>query len=207
MVGLVLTYHGLHKHLTDSEDVTEIDPDDTLHDEALSQSGRSNVTGSQSYIESNLEVELEWRKQFYALYTSKFEVIKNSTLIKDDKYAEIVSVLFDLSTCAKKQPKTKFERDCQTKYLLVGNIEKRCLHRKIPQSIETVRMTTFKEVFDAMSTIRYRLGHPRDFRKNKVALDKKNSKFQKSASAYFCNYVPFAFLVSDEPQSIECHFE
>jgi hypothetical protein len=48
------------------------------------------VTGSQSYIESNLEVESEWRKQFYAFYTTKFEVMKNSTIIKDDKYAEIV---------------------------------------------------------------------------------------------------------------------
>ena len=193
MVGLVLTYHGLHKHLTDSEDVTEIDPDDTLHDEALSQSGRSNVTGSQSYIESNLEVELEWRKQFYALYTSKFEVIKNSTLIKDDKYAEIVSVLFDLSTCAKKQPKTKFERDCQTKYLLVGNIEKRCIHRKIPQSIETVPITTFKEVFDVMCTIHYSLGHPRDFRKNKVELDKKNFKIPEKCICLFLQLCPLCF--------------
>ena len=189
-VSLIMTYHAFKKYLDECEGIdSNGERECIVTGEGILPTPSS--TQFSTTTESNLEVETEWRKQFYDLYMPKFSVMKNSTLIGKEKYQEIVSLLLQLSSRHKKQPKSKFERDVEKKYVLVGNIDKRCLYCRTPNG--TVAITTLEEVFDVMRTIHYSLGHPRDFRKNKVALDEKYFKIPEKCVRLFLQLCPMCF--------------
>jgi len=68
------------------------------------------------------------------MYTPKFDAMKNSTSVRKDKYDSIVSMLIKLSNHSKKQTLSKFQRDCKKKYVVMGNINKRCLYWRTDES-------------------------------------------------------------------------
>ena len=116
--------------------------------------------------------------------------MKNSTSVRKDKYDSIVSMLIKLSNHSKKQTLSKFQRGCKKKYVMMGNINKRCLYWRTDESFHISSHYVWGCVWcDAIN-----LGHPRDYRKNKVTLDEKYFKIPEQCIKIFLQLCPLCFL-------------
>jgi hypothetical protein len=122
-----------------------------------------------------------WKKHFYEIYGPTFHKMSNSMLIFKQKYNEVVQILLALKARSKKQQKTKKERDYQRCYLLIGNVNTRCLFCNVTVG-DPLLVPTFEEIFDVLYNIHSFLSHPMDFKKNKNELDRVSTAYLNNAS-------------------------
>jgi hypothetical protein len=118
--------------------------------------------------------------------------MSNSTVITREKYDEIVQTLLQNSTIMKGKKLSKRERDCVKKYVLVGNIVGKCLYWKGSFN-NHLSITAYEDVFDVMQSTHESLGHPRDYRKNKYALDELYFKILEQCMKSFLKLCPLCF--------------
>jgi len=128
--------------------------------------------------------------------------MSNSTLITREKYDKIVEILLQNPTITKGEKLSKKKRDCIKKYVLVGNVAGKCLYQKGSFN-NHVSTTTYEDVFDVMQRTHESLGHHRDYRKNKYALDELYFKILEQCVKLFLKLCPYVSPQRNKRQSIK----
>jgi hypothetical protein len=165
-----------------------------------------SVARNSQYHSKETEVMLAWKTTFYNIYQHKFETMKNTTLIEQSKYDHIVKSLQSVrkkqntTTIDKDKIPTSAERRFNKKYRLKGNMQYRCLRRKLSNGCYKL-VPTYEEIFSIMSYHHNRLSHTRDLHKNKRELDKVWYKIPESCIKIFLNTCPYCFPAKNPSKS------
>jgi hypothetical protein len=104
----------------------------------------------------------EHKKSFYCKYSAIYEKVKSTShLIDDLKYSWILGIL--RAPPSKKD--TMHIRKTRQIYSLGGNVENYCITR------DGKTVTTYERVFEVLMMAHQKLGHARDIKKNKDAIN------------------------------------
>ena len=104
----------------------------------------------------------EHKKSFYRKYSAIYEKVKSTShLIDDLKYSWILAIL--RAPPSKKD--TMHIRKTRQIYSLGGNVENYCITR------DGKTVTTYERVFEVLMMAHQKLGHARDIKKNKDAIN------------------------------------
>jgi len=202
LVSLILTIEGFIQYLS-STNVALEDNVLTEQEHSPSEDRNTNDNGINEFDDTeDIEVDTnnkdqgsllaEAKDRFYKLYEARFHKMSNSTLITREKYDKIVEILLRNNTITKGKKLSKKERDSIKKYVLVGNVGGKCLYRKGSFN-NHLSITTYEDVFDVMQSTHESLGHPRDYRKNKYALDELYYKIPEQCVKLFLKLCPLCF--------------
>jgi len=133
------------------------------------------------------------KSSFYKNYKPIYGKHKGIThLITKEKYSKIVNLLLkfnDLSPAKKRGEAARFNR----KYKLVGNVETNCLRRNWNGEFQPV--PTYENIFEIIHTNHIALGHAKDKRKIKVAINHQWCCVLMSALELILSCVQIALLV------------
>jgi len=141
-----------------------------------------------------------WKKTFYNVYSTKFEGMKNTTLIDQARYNFIVSTLQSIAAYPSDTKLTAQEKRFKNKYILLSNVKNRCLNRR-GTSGEWLLVPTYEEIFNILKFHHTSLSHIKDFRKNKDEVDKTWYSIPESCIKIFLNLCPICYSGSNPARS------
>jgi len=130
----------------------------------------------------------EHKKSFYRKYSAIYEKVKSTShLIDDLKYSWILGIL--RAPPSKKD--TMHIRKTRQIYSLGGNVENYCITR------DGKTVTTYERVFEVLMMAHQKLGHARDIKKNKDAIndDLRYYGVPRSAAKCFVDTCPLVSLL------------